>query len=125
KDPRWNALLQEVAKRREYEDALVEAERRRKAGSLLEAEELLTAIIGQGPRDKRAQQLRGAIQLQRSEALRQQEIARITQEIREQLTRDDLAQAASALAAARSRYPGENAWTELQAGLDARQQALR
>jgi hypothetical protein len=125
KDPRWKALAQEVAKRREYEEALVEAERRRKAGSLSEAEELLTAIIDQGPRDKRAQQLRGAIEIQRSEALRQQEIARITQEIREHLKQDDLVQAASALAAARSRYPGENAWTELQAGLDARQQLLR
>ncbi|MGA3073046.1 MAG: protein kinase [Bryobacteraceae bacterium] len=125
KDPRWKALAQEVAKRREYEEALVEAERRRKAGSLSEAEELLTAIIDQGPRDKRAQQLRGAIEIQRSETLRQQEIARITQEIREHLKQDDLVQAASALAAARSRYPGENAWTELQAGLDARQQLLR
>jgi hypothetical protein len=103
---------------------LLEAERRRKAGSLSEAEELLTAIIDQGPRDKRAQQLRGAIQSQHSESVRQQEIARITQEIRDCLTRNDLARAASELAAARTRYPGESIWTELQAALDGRQQSL-
>jgi hypothetical protein len=124
-DPRWKALAQEIARRREYEEALLEAERHRKAGSLSEAEELLTAVINQGPRDKRAQQMRGAIQSQRSEALRQQEIARINQGIRECLTRDDLARAAAELAAARSRYPGESIWSELQAGLDARQQSLR
>jgi serine/threonine-protein kinase len=124
-DPRWKALAQEVAQRREYEEALLEADRRRKAGSLSEAEDLLTEIINQGPRDKRAHQMRGAIQSQRSETLRQQEIARITQGIREHLEQDDPAQAASELAAARSRYPGESVWTELQAGLDARQQSLR
>ena len=124
-DPRWKALAREVAQRREYEEALAEAERRRKAGSLSEAEELLTEIINQGPRDKRAQQLRGAIQSQHSEAVRQQEIARIMQEIRGHLTRDDLSRASSELAAARTRYPGEDIWSELQASLDGRQQSIR
>jgi len=54
--------------------------------------------------------MRGAIQVQRSETLRQQAITRIAQGIREQLSRDDLAQAESELAAARTRYPGESAW---------------
>ena len=124
-DPRWKALALDVTKRREYEEALVEAERHRKAGSLSEAEELLTQIINKGPRDKRAQQLRGAIQSQHLEALRQEEIARITQGIREHLTRNDLARAESELSAARTRYPGESIWSELQAGLDGCQQALR
>jgi serine/threonine-protein kinase len=124
-DPRWKALARDVTKRREYEEALLEAERRRMAGSLSEAEELLLEIINQGPRDKRAQQLRGAIQSQQLEALRQEEIARITQGIREHLTRNDLTQAESELSAARTRYPGESIWSELQADLDGRQQALR
>lgn len=125
KDPRWKALEREIAQRREYEEALAEAERRRKAGSLSEAEELLTEIIKQGPLDKRAQQLRGAIQSQHSEAVRQQEIARITQAIREHVTRDDLARAAADLTAARTRYPGENVWSELQGVVDGRQQTVR
>ena len=124
-DPRWRALAEEVARRRDYEDVLQEAGRRRNEGHLSEAEELLTEVINRGAPDKRAHQLRGVIQLQKSEALRQQEIARIADKIRELLARSDLASAASELAAGRARYPGEEVWTQLQTRLDAGQQLLR
>ncbi|SPE34759.1 hypothetical protein SBA6_40044 [Candidatus Sulfopaludibacter sp. SbA6] len=124
-DPRWKALAQEVVRRREYETALLEADRQRNAGRFSDVETLLTGIINQGPPDNRAGQMRDAIRIERSEALRQAEIARIAEGIRERLKRGDSAQAGPELAAARARYPGESVWTELQAELDARQQALR
>lgn len=124
-DPRWKALAQEVARRREYETALLEADHQRNAGRLSDVETLLTGIINQGPPDKRAHQMRDAVRRQRSETLRQAEIARIAEGIRERLKRGDLEQAGPELAAARARYPGESVWTELQAELDTRQQALR
>ncbi|HJT86555.1 MAG TPA: protein kinase [Bryobacteraceae bacterium] len=124
-DGRWNPLAAEVERRRNYEDALAEAGRRREAGHLSEAEELLTEVIEHGAPDRRAHQMRGAIQLQRSEGLRQQEIARIAGGIRDCLARQDTGRAAADLALARARYPGEQVWAELQAELDTRQQARR
>jgi hypothetical protein len=67
----------------------------------------------------------GAIQQHRSETLRQAEIARKAEEIRECLKRNQLDQAALDLAAARTRYPGENEWSELQAELDTQKEAAR
>jgi hypothetical protein len=123
--PRWKVLEQEVVRRLEYESSLREADRKRNASRLSEAEELLTAIINQGPPDKRAGQMRDAIRMQRSEAVRQAEILRIAEAIRERLKRDDLAQATSELAAARARYPGESFWTNLQAEIEARRETLQ
>ncbi len=125
RDPRWKALEQQVAQRRGYEDALAQAERHRQAGALSEAEALLTRVINQGTPDMRAMQLRRAIQSRQSEVLRQQEITRIAGEIRDRVNRGELDRADAELGAARSRYPGENSWTELQAELDARRQAAR
>jgi serine/threonine protein kinase len=125
RDPRLEALTQEVARRREYESAMVEADRQWKAGQLADAETLLTKTIKQGPPDKRAQQMRDAIRVQQSEALRQEEVARIGEGIREHLKRDELAKAISELATARARYPGEAVWNELQAQLDERKQYFR
>ena len=124
-DPRWKSLVEEVNKRKGYEDALSEADRKRNEGRLSEAEELLTKVINHGPPDQRADQKLHAIQVQRSETLRQQEISRIAQEIGEHQAKGDLAQAESRLAAARARYPGESAWDELQGGLDALRRQAR
>jgi len=125
RDPRWKALGQEVARQREYEAALLEADRQRQAGELTAAESLLVKTMALGAPDQRADQMRTAIRAQRSEADRQQEIAPIAQGIRECLERGDLERAASELAAASARHPGESVWAELQADLDARQQSLR
>jgi hypothetical protein len=124
-DRRWDFLVQEVARRKEYETVLLEVERQRDARRFSEAERMLTEIIKQGAPDQRADHIRDAIRAQRSEALRQAEIARIAAEIREELKRDNASQATAELAAARSRYPGEDVWTELQADVDARQQAFQ
>jgi serine/threonine protein kinase len=118
-DPRWQTLLQEVGRRKDYEDALQQADRKRAASHFSEAEALLTEIIAQGPPDDRAAQMRRAIQAQRSETARQSAAARITTEIREDLNRGDLASGEERLAAARTRYPGESAWDELQSECDA------
>ena len=124
-DQRWDFLLQEVARRKEYETVLLEAERQRDARRYSEAERMLTEIIQQGTPDQRADHMRDAIRAQRSETQRQAEIARIAEKIREELNRDNPGQAAGELAAARSRYPGEDVWNELQAGVDARQQVIQ
>ena len=124
-DPRWKSLAEEVAKRRAYEAALVEAERHRKEGDLAEAETLLAKVLREGPADPRATQIIGVIQAERSEAARMAEIAAIAARVRERLARDDIEQAASELTAARAKFPGESVWAPLDAEIDARQAAAK
>jgi serine/threonine protein kinase len=59
------------------------------------------------------------------ETMRRQEIDRLAGQIREYVAKGNLPQASLDLAAAESRYPGESAWTELQADIDARQAELK
>jgi len=125
RDPRWSGLVDKVAQRQSYEEALLEASRQWNLGRLTQAEGLLTKIIDQGAPDKRAQQMRRAIQVQRSEAQRQQEIARIAEGVRERLNQGDVPRAESELAAGRARYPGESTWTGVQAELETRQLEVR
>ena len=66
-----------------------------------------------------------AIQAERSEAMRQAEIAAIAAQVRECVTQDRLQQAAGELDAARAKYPGQGLWATLQADIDARQAVIR
>src|SRR5262249_15947179 len=81
--PRWKALEQEVAKRRDSEAGLREGEQQLNAGRLDNAESLVTGLFQTGVLDDRADQLRNTIRLQRAEVLRQAEIAQISTSIRD------------------------------------------
>ena len=124
KDPRWQTLRQDVTERHRYEDDLAQANRHRNQGALSEADQLLTEVINRGAFDKRADQMRAAIRVQQSERDRKNEIACLEGAIRERLHKGELDRAATELAAARVRYPGESAWGRLQTELDAIQQSL-
>ena len=118
-DPRWQALALDVDRRIAYEETLVMAERQQGAERFSEAEELLTEVINRGAPDQRAHEMRGTIQRRRSEAARQREIGRIAEEVREYLGRNQAELAESRLFAARTRYPGEAVWDELEARLNS------
>ncbi len=121
--PQWKELEEEVAKRKRYEEALMEADRQRTQERYSEAEQLLTAIIERGPPDDRALQMRRAVEVQHSESSRQREVTRIAQEIRDHIAKGEPESAQAQLAAARSRYPGESVWNELQAAADSLRRA--
>jgi serine/threonine-protein kinase len=116
-DRRWQDLQQEIARWREYEAGLEEARRLLSQGNVTQAEALLTGMVTNAP-DLRASQMMVAIQTRRAEC------AAVAEHVRRSLERNDTAQAAAYLNAARARYPGDRMWATLQAEIDACREAL-
>ena len=121
---RYTELKREIDSRRDEEGELRKAERLMASGHLVEAEQVLNGILDRRPSAKRALGMLDTVRRRLSEELRQAEIAKVRDSIRERLKRDDFALACLELASARKRYPSEAIWDELQAELNELQQRL-
>jgi len=117
-NPQWKALERELARRRAYEDGLLEIERKRRGGNLAEAESAASQLVS-GALDERASQ---ALQLMREQRAESEAVAA---KVRDSLNRHEIREAASALAAGRARYPDESLWVSLQVEIDVQQEQLR
>jgi len=117
-NPQWKALEKELARRRAYEDGLLEIERKRRGGNLAEAESAASQLVSVAL-DERASETLQLIRQQHAES------EAVAAKVRDSLNRHEIREAASALAAGRARYPDESLWVTLQVEIDVQREQLR
>ncbi len=136
KDPRWQALNQEIANAIQIKDseALRQQEITRKAGEIREclqqnnpaqAALLLAAARARYPGESLWSDLQPELDKQQEILRRQTELASAEAAIVQALNRDGIQQARAALRAAREKFPGEPQWAALEAKIQAREDLLK